>query len=346
MIKPTWGALTGLLVLIILTTFFLPVNVERSLAETGPAMVLAGDANGDGKLNALDITKAERIIAGLDTATPEADANFDGNINAQDVTKIERLVGGLDKALSALTVHFIDVGQGDAILIDLEDVEILIDGGKRYSGVQDSLGPYIDGALEVMVATHPDADHIGGLIAVLDRFEVREIWLNGDSSTTQTFVDFMNSVSTENATIHEAERGNSIDMGILSFAILNPAKPLGTDTNNNSIVLSLSYGQIDFLFTGDAEEEAESSMLGLLSDIEILKVGHHGSKSSSSLQFLDIIKPEVAIYSAGAGNQYGHPHQETLDRLKQVGATIYGTDISGTIKVTTNGARYAVETTK
>ena len=138
--------------------------------------------------------------------------------------------------LSTLTVHFIDVGQGDSILIDLGDVEILIDGGDRSPGIVNYISAYVDGALEVMVTTHPHADHIGGLIAVLDRFEVKEIWLNGDTSTSKTFSDFMNLVNTENATIHEAERGKSIQVGVLTFVILHPTKPLGPDTNNNSIV--------------------------------------------------------------------------------------------------------------
>jgi len=248
--------------------------------------------------------------------------------------------------LSALTVHFIDVGQGDSILIDLGDVEILIDGGDRSPGAVNYISAYVDGALETMVATHPHADHIGGLIAILDRFEVKEIWLNGDTSTSKTLSDFTNLVNAENATIHEAERGKSIQVGVLTFVILHPTKPLGPDTNNNSIVLSLSYGEIDFLFMGDAERQAESSMLNLISDVEILKVGHHGSRSSSSPDFLNLAKPEVAIYSAGVGNSYGHPHNETLDALNAIGAKIYGTDTSGTIRIATEGKTYSVQTTK
>lgn len=249
-------------------------------------------------------------------------------------------------ALNVLTVHFIDVGQGDSILIDLGDVEILIDGGNRSLGVVNYISAYVDGALEVMIATHPHADHIGGLIAVLDRFEVKEIWLNGDTSTSKTFSDFMNLVNAENAIVHEAERGKSIQVGVLTFVILHPTKPLNMDTNNSSIVLSLSYGEIDFLFMGDAERQAESSVLNLVTDIEILKVGHHGSRSSSSFEFLNIIKPDIAIYMAGVGNRYGHPHQETIDTLNKVGAKIYGTDSSGTIRITTEGKTYSVQTTK
>jgi len=249
-------------------------------------------------------------------------------------------------ALNVLTIHFIDVGQGDSILIDLDDIEILIDGGEKNTGVADYIHPYIDGALEAMVATHPHADHIGGLLEVLQKYDVKDIWLNGDTYSTKTYTDFMNLVNAENATIHEAERGQAMQVGTLNFNILNPIKPLGKDTNNNSIVLSLSYGDMDFLFEGDAQREAESSMINLVSDIEILKVGHHGSRTSSSPEFLNRIKPDVAIYSCRVGNSYGHPHEETIDALNKVGAKVYGTDTSGTIRITTEGKTYSVQTTK
>ncbi len=249
-------------------------------------------------------------------------------------------------ANETLIVHFIDVGQGDSILIDLEQTEILIDGGEKNTGVADYIRPYVDGALEAMVATHPHADHIGGLLEVLQKYDIKDIWLNGDTYSTKTYTDFMNLVNAENATVHEAERGQTMQVGVLNFNILNPAKPLSTDTNDNSIVLSLSYGDTDFLFMGDAQRHAESSMLNLVTDIDILKVGHHGSRTSSSPEFLNLIKPEVAIYSARLGNSYGHPHQETLVALNSIGAKIYGTEVHGTVEVTTNGKVYDVRPEK
>lgn len=242
-----------------------------------------------------------------------------------------------------LTVHFIDVGQGDAILLDLGDTEVLIDGGEKSPGVVSYIDDYVDGPLEVMVATHPHTDHIGGLIAVLDAFEVDEIWLNDDTTTSQTYSQFMSAVNSEGAEVFTAGRGDTIQAGNLTFNVLNPANLSGT-INNNSIVLSLSYGQVDFLFTGDAEQEAEASMLaeGIVPDVEILKVGHHGSRTASSIQFLQAAEPECAIYMAGQGNSYGHPHQETITSLCEVGAEIYGTDIHGTVIVTTDGVTYSV----
>lgn len=245
-----------------------------------------------------------------------------------------------------LNVHFIDVGQGDSILIDYGDTEILIDGGDRSSGVVTYLSSYVDGAIEVMVATHPHADHIGGLIAVLEHFEVEEIWSNGDLSTSKTYQDFMNAVQSENAEVHIARLHNVIQAGELSLKVHYPADLEGT-TNNNSIVLHLAYGQVDFLFMGDAEKEAEGAMMMLssirLPEVEILKVGHHSSRTASSEDFLTITSPEVAIYMAGEGNTYGHPHEETIEALNSIGAVIYGTDVNGTIVVTTNGETYLVQ---
>jgi len=246
-----------------------------------------------------------------------------------------------------LKVHFIDVGQGDAILIDLEDTEILIDGGDRSPGVTGYLDQYVDGPLEVMVATHPHADHIGGLIAVLDAFEVDQIWHNGDTSDSKTYSDFMSGVSAEGAEVHIARLHDVIKAGDLELYVHHPANLEGS-TNNNSIVLHLAYGGIDFLFTGDAEQEAEAEMLALDSlpvpEVEILKVGHHGSRTASSADFLAVTSPEVAIYMAGVDNSYGHPHAETIAALNAIGARIYGTDVNGTIIVTTDGETYLVNT--
>ena len=246
---------------------------------------------------------------------------------------------------SELRVHFIDVGQGDSILVDFGEIEVLIDGGDRSPGVVSYLTDYVDGPIEALVATHPHADHIGGLIEVLANFTVDDIWLNGDKSTSQSYNEFVSAVNSEGAEVHVAKRGDQIKTGSLILDILNPTQPLSGSTNNKSIVLLLSHGDTGFLFTGDAETEAEASMLSahLIPDVEILKVGHHGSRTASSKPFLQAAKPDVAIYMAGKDNSYGHPHQETITALTEVGAETYGTDIHGTIVVTTDGKSHSVE---
>jgi beta-lactamase superfamily II metal-dependent hydrolase len=250
--------------------------------------------------------------------------------------------------LEELEVSFIDVGQGDSILLDLGTTEVLIDGGPMSPGIVPYLQQYVDGPLEAMIATHPHADHIGDLIAVLDSFDVERIWTNGQTSGTQTYIDFMAKVNTESADVEVARRGETISVGNLSFEVLNPVEPLFGDYNNDAIVLMLRYGDIDFLFMGDAEQEAEAGMIATnqLEDIDILKVGHHGSNTASSQAFLEEVSPEVAIYMAGIGNQYGHPHAETITALQNIGTQIYGTDNCGTVIVSTDGNSYTVSTTK
>jgi len=252
---------------------------------------------------------------------------------------------GAEAPIPNLEVHFIDVGQGDSILIDCGKTEVLIDGGGKSPKLVDYLSDYVDGALEVVVATHMHADHIGGLIAVMNAFNVEQVWQNGDTSTSWTYNQFMSAVQADGAQVHKARRGDQINVYDLTFEVLNPTDTSGS-SNNNSIVLSLAFGQIDFLFTGDAEQEAESSMIaaGIVPNVEILKVGHHGSKTASSQSFLAAAQPETAIYMAGEGNPYGHPHAETISALQTIGASIYGTDVNGTILVTTDGATYTVET--
>jgi competence protein ComEC len=248
-----------------------------------------------------------------------------------------------------LIVYYLDVGQGDSILIDYGLTEVLIDGGDRSPGIAHSISSIVDGELEVVVATHPHADHIGGLIDVLSRYEVSEIWYGGESTTSKTYADFVSGVQAENAEVNVAKVGDVITIGDLSFKVMNAASP-NKSTNNDSIVLLLTFGEIDFLFMGDAEEEAEASMLVSsvvpVIDIDILKVGHHGSSTASSPEFISIVKPEIVIYMAGEGNSYGHPHQETLETLNNVGAAIYGTDVHGTIMVTTDGSSYNIVLSK
>lgn len=248
-----------------------------------------------------------------------------------------------------LSVYFIDVGQGDSILIDLGTTEILIDAGEKSPGVVEFLNRYVQGGLEVMIATHPHADHIGGLIEVLNSFKVDQIWYNGESSTSKTYADFMDAVQAENAQVHIGKRGDIITAGSLTLAVLNPSDLSGS-ANNNSIVTELDFGNVDFLFEGDAEQESEVRMLAagdiLLHKVQVLKLGHHGSRTASSPAFLARVMPDVAVYMAGVGNSYGHPHIETIEALTKIGATIFGTDISGTIAVTTDGNTYSVSKAK
>lgn len=245
-------------------------------------------------------------------------------------------------ATGTLDVYFIDVGQGDAILIDYGEYEMLIDGGSDGSCVP-FLAQYVDGSLEVLVVTHPHSDHVGGLDDVLRAFVVDKIVTNGARADTNAFRNFDAAAAAEGCPQIVANRNVPITLDDLTFRILHPDQLTG-DANEDSIVLSLTYGQIDFLFTGDIENETEAELLktGCVPDIDVLKVAHHGSRYSSTEDFLDATQPELAVYSAGVGNRYGHPAQETLARLTASGATVLGTDRCGTVHVGTDGASYVV----
>ena len=253
------------------------------------------------------------------------------------------LTGCPSPASETLTVHFIDVGQGDSILIDLGEMEVLIDGGKKNTGAAEYIKSYVDGVIEAVIATHYDSDHIGGLLSIFEEYSVDAFWYNGQTTDSDTFTEMMNKIETLNVAIHVAVRGDTIQIGTLKFLVLNPREPLGPEPNHNSLVMDLKYGKTDFLFMGDADKQAEADMHDLLHDIDILKVGHHGSDTSSSAEFLNIVKPEIAIIMVGQNNSYNHPSNVTINALKAVGAIIYRTSKCGTIIITTNGDTYSVQ---
>ncbi|MBI4329606.1 MAG: MBL fold metallo-hydrolase [Chloroflexi bacterium] len=247
-----------------------------------------------------------------------------------------------------VAVTFFDVGEsGDGILVATwEEKYMLIDGGRRNSGVVGALQALQVPRIDVLVATNPDADHIGGLIDVLKTVPVGEVWLSGDTNTTITFEDFLDAVSASQAEVHAARQEDVIRLGSLSAQVVNPSEPLFQSRNDNSVALRLEFGQVSFLFTGDMEAKAEGRLVqsGVNLRATILKLGHHGSRTSTSAPFLAAVQPEVAVYQAGADNRYGHPHPETLALLAAAGVPVYGTGRNGVIVITTDGAGYRIET--
>lgn len=244
-------------------------------------------------------------------------------------------------------VHFIDVGQGDAIYIELPDnIDILIDAGDKDYGSQvvNYLNRQQVDDIEILIATHPHADHIGGLPAVFAAYEIEAVidsWVSHDSQATK---DYWAAVQAEGAEFQKAA-GQAWTFGSCSFEVLGPSKSY-QNLNDNSVVTKLTCPAATFLFTGDAEAEAEGAILHKNLDADILKVGHHGSSTSTSSSFLGKVNPEVAVISVGEGNSYSHPADETVQRLQNAGATIYRTDLQGTVIVTTDGKTYSVVTEK
>ena len=267
------------------------------------------------------------------------------------------------------TVHVIacDVGQGDAILITQGESQVLIDGGPN-DAVLSCLGGNIalwDRKIELVVLTNADADHMTGLIEVLKRYEVEKLVTNHLVKDTARFKAFREAVQESGVSVYAPQKGDSIRVGELYFDVLWPATKLGdakvwneevseavlgantysqSRGNEQSVVLQLSFGEFDVLLTGDIGEVTEKILLGdgVLEDVEVLKVGHHGSKYSSGEGFLNAIQPELALISVGK-NRYGHPTQEALERLEDIGMQILRTDEVGNIEIVSDGRRFWIE---
>ena len=251
-----------------------------------------------------------------------------------------------------LTIAFINVGQGDSTLVILPNGKtLLIDGGDHENSgrVLATLQQHDLSHIDVVVATHPHADHIGGLTDVIKNVGVEQVIDSGQIHTTQIFEDFLDAIAEKQIPLKSVREGYSIDLDTtVKIDVLNPpaALPDGVDNeaqfNDNSVVLKLTYGQFSALLTGDIQETNEARLVSKNAsaiDAEVLKAGHHGSRTSSSSSFLNAVTPKVAIISLGFGNSYGHPHQEALDRLSAAGIEqIFRTDVDGTITLTTNGS--------
>jgi beta-lactamase superfamily II metal-dependent hydrolase len=257
-------------------------------------------------------------------------------------------VGGT--TAGTLKVSVLDVGQGDSILIQSPAGKtMLIDAGPSDAGsrvVADLQARGIT-SLDAAVASHGDADHIGGYQAVLSQFSVAHFYDPGYPDTTATYEKLLTTIDQKNIKYTTSTAGQTIDLDpAVRIDVLSPnGKNVGS-TNDNMLVLRLSYGSTSFLLAGDMPDTLEKQILSTLQPTTVLKVGHHGSSTSSSTAFLNVIKPEVAIISVGAGNSYGHPSAETLSRLQTVGAMVYRTDQSGTVTVSTDGNTYTVATDK
>ena len=246
-----------------------------------------------------------------------------------------------------LTVHFIDVGQGDSMLIQIDNRSMLIDGGPRKSG--QILASYLKSqgveALDFIVSTHPHADHIGGLLTVLRQFPVGQVIDSGQAHGTQTYEQYLTLIDRKNIPYTVGEAGQLINLSPnVCVKILGPVgNESEKDLNENSIVIKLSYHNVSFLFTGDAGFPEERSIMATGADLrsDVLKVPHHGSRYASSTIFLSKVRPEVSIIEVGENN-YGHPSPKTLARFQKIGSVVYRTDVNGNIVVTTDGNSFTV----
>ncbi len=244
-----------------------------------------------------------------------------------------------------LSVSFLDVGQGDAVFIESPNgTQVLVDGGYGSAVLRElsSVMDFTDNTIDMVVATHPDADHIGGLPEVFERFRV-DTYMHPDiDATTQTYRELVSRIEKEGSSVLVARREMLVDIGGGAYmVVLFPDRDVSRgDANDGSVILKVVYGDTSFLLTGDAGSSVEEYLVGMDSeylDVDVLKAGHHGSKTSSSEVFIEMTTPEYVVISAGEDNRYGHPHQEVLDVLGESGAVVLGTYEEGKIEFISDG---------
>lgn len=243
-----------------------------------------------------------------------------------------------------LTVSFLDVGQGDAIFIEAPTGEqMLVDGGpdRRVLSQLSRTMPWLDRSIDVVVATHPDKDHIGGLTSVLDSYRINHVLTSGSTADTDIFAGLVEKVLLEGSEVVLVRRGASVMLGEIQVEVLFPEQVFDVaDRNVNSVVLRVTYKEMDFLLTGDVGKEQERYLVeefGQKLQSEVLKLSHHGSDSSSDLLFLETVRPELAIVSAARNSQYGHPDADVVSRVQALGIPILSTQYEGTIVLRSDG---------
>jgi competence protein ComEC len=241
---------------------------------------------------------------------------------------------------TSVTVSFIDVGQGDSVFIDAGDYEILIDAGTADKGVTVSnyIKPYVDGDLDLMIATHAHADHVGGLARVLADYQVDEIVDSGDTADSKSWTSYHNAAVNEpNCTLVP---DSDMTFTLPDGAQMRIIEALDGDKNlnNDSVAALFTYGAVKVLLTGDNEEAAEAVLAGKAEDVDVFKAAHHGSRTANTMALLSVIKPEYVVVSCGTGNTYGHPHAEALENFAAGRRhRVFGTEKSGTVVMTTDG---------
>jgi len=249
-----------------------------------------------------------------------------------------------------LHISFLDVGQGDAILIQRGSQQVLVDGGPSPQAIGLALGekmPFWDRTIELVVLTHPSADHVAGLVEVLHRYKVKQVLYPDLDFKSNIYDEWCSLLEEKDIKCTLAQAGQRIDLGEVIIGVLNPQIPpftgTGSDIDNNGVVLRLEMGEVSFLLTADIMWEAEFELIDRRASLTstVLKVAHHGSATSTTAEFLAVVNPELAVISVGESNTFGHPTKEVIDRLEQkLGSeNIYRTDDNGTIEFITDGER-------
>lgn len=270
-----------------------------------------------------------------ETSSRQSETTIQGETEQKDDTATVQLT-------DTLTVHFLDVGQGDCTLITCGEHAMLIDAGDNNMGttVEMYLKKQNITKLDYVIGTHPDADHIGGMDVVIYKFDCDTIILPEFEKDTKTYRDVIDTINNKNYKITRPKAGQTYSLGQAQFTIISPVSDdYGDDANNYSVGIRLVFGDTSFLLAGDAEEEAEEDMLESGEELkaDVYKASHHGSKSSNTEEFMEAVRPEYAVISCGEDNTYGHPHAQTLNTFRSMGIKVFRTDEQGAIIIKSDG---------
>lgn len=246
----------------------------------------------------------------------------------------------------SVVVRYLDVGQADSILVQSEGINMLIDAGTNSSGqtVVKDLEDLGVTKIDYLIGTHPHEDHIGGMDDIIKNFDIGIIYMPKIQTNTKTFEDVLDAVSEKDLKITSLKKGDEFEVGGARCEIMTDRIEDTSNLNLSSIVIRMTYGTQSFLFMGDAEKENEETRQW--PQTTVLKVGHHGSSTSSSTQFLNEVQPQISVISVGKDNKYGHPTKTTINKLEKIKTKIYRTDESGTITITSDGKKCIVTTEK
>ena len=282
--------------------------------------------------------------------TTSSKAETSSSLNTEN-TSVETTSNSGTESMSVngqLKVHFIDVGQADCILLQQDNENMLIDAGNNDD--EQTIKNYLQNLgvneFKYVIGTHPHEDHIGSMDYVINSFKVGKIYFPKAIATTKTFENLVNAVKNKGMQFSVPTPGEHFNLGQAKCTILAPNGTKYEDLNNYSIVIKVEFGNNSFLFTGDAEDISEKEMMDKGFDLkaDVLKVGHHGSDSSTTREFLNAVNPKYAVISVGKGNDYGHPATDTIQKLHAKGINIYRTDESGTIVATSDGTNIIFNT--
>jgi competence protein ComEC len=253
----------------------------------------------------------------------------------------------VDSASENLKIHFVDVGQGDSIIIEQNNHYMLIDAGPN--SCEETLLNYIDNLnitkFDYVIGTHAHEDHIGSMDAVINKYDVEKVLFPKTTTTTKTFENFATALKNKNLTLYAPSVGEEFTFQDSKFIVVAPNSSSYDNLNNYSLVVKFIYKDTSYLFVGDAETLSESEMLenGIDLSADVLKVGHHGSNTSTSASFLNAVSPKYAVISCGKNNDYGHPKKNIMNRLKNNKVVVYRTDESGSIVLTSDGKNIAFD---